>query len=122
VVEEVAGLPLLVDEPALVEVPIDRLEDRDAASSLVDGEPLGGRELERLRELARDLSRPRLDQAGRVNALLGGVQVARVGGDKAVRVSAFVHPPTCIGSLERKDDPARRTRSLASRPHRAADG
>jgi len=109
VVEEVAGLPLSVDEPALIEITIDRLEDRDAASCLVDGEPLSRRELERLRELARDLSRSRLDQAGRVNALLGRVQVARVGGDKAFRVSAFVHLPACIGSLERKDDPARRT-------------
>ena len=42
-----------------------------------------------------------------------------MGGDEAFRVSALVHPPTSIGSLERKDDPARRTRALASR---AADG
>ena len=121
-VEEVAGLPLLVDEPALIEITIDRLEDRDAASSLVDREPLGRRKLERLRQLACDLGRSRLDQARRVNALLGRVQVARLGGDKALRVSALVHPPTCIGSRERKDDPTRRTRSPASRPHRAADG
>jgi hypothetical protein len=109
-VQQVAGLALPVDEPALVEVAIDRLQDRDAASGLVHREPLGGREFERLRELGRDLSRSCLDQAGRVNALLGGVEVARVGGDEALRVSALVPPPTSIGSLERKDDPARGTR------------
>ena len=72
-VEQVAGLTFPVEEPALVELPIDRLQNRDAASGLVHGEPLGRRELERLRELGRDLSRSRLDQAGRVNALLDGV-------------------------------------------------
>jgi len=72
-VEQVAGLTFPVEEPALVELPIDRLQNRDAASGLVHREPLGRRELERLRELGRDLSRSRLDQAGRVNALLDGV-------------------------------------------------
>jgi hypothetical protein len=41
VVEEVSGLSFLVDEPTLIELAIDRLEDRDATSSLVDREPLG---------------------------------------------------------------------------------
>ena len=36
----------LIDKPALVEIPIDRLQNRDAASGLVDGEPLGRREFE----------------------------------------------------------------------------
>ncbi len=120
-VEQVAGLAFPVDEPALVEVAIDRLQNRDAASSLVHGEQLGRRELKRPRQLARDLSRPRLDQAGRVNALLDGVQVAGLGGDEAVRVSALVRPATSIGSLERKDDPPG-TRSPASRPQRRRSG
>jgi hypothetical protein len=34
VVEEVSGLSFLVDEPTLIELAIDRLEDRDATSSL----------------------------------------------------------------------------------------
>lgn len=41
VVEEVAGVPLCVDEPALIEVAIDCFEDRDAASGLENGQPLG---------------------------------------------------------------------------------
>ena len=76
-----------------------------AASSLVRGEPLGRRELERPRELARDLSRSHLDQEGRVNPLLDGVQVARLGGDEPLRVSARVHP-----------------QPLSNRSSRAADG
>jgi hypothetical protein len=94
VVEQVAGLPLLVDEPALVELTIDRFQDRDAASGFMRGEPLGGRELERLRQLAGDLSRSRLDQARRVNALPGRVHVARLRGNEALRVSLAVHPPS----------------------------
>jgi hypothetical protein len=56
VVKQVAGLTVLVDEPALIEITIDRLEDRDAAGSLMHRQPLGRRELERLGEFARDLS------------------------------------------------------------------
>ena len=69
-VEEVAGLALLVDESALVEIAIDRLEDCHATSSLVHGELLCRRELGRLRELACDLGRPCLDQPWRMNACL----------------------------------------------------
>lgn len=54
-------------------------------------EPLDRREFERLRELARDLGRPRLKQAGRVDALLGRVQVARMGGDERLRMAVLVH-------------------------------
>jgi hypothetical protein len=36
VVKQIAGSPLVVDEAALVEIAIDRLEDRDAACGLLN--------------------------------------------------------------------------------------
>src|SRR5207247_10158142 len=63
VVEQVAGLSPPVDETALVEVTVDRLQDRHAAGGLVHGQALRGRELERVRQLAGDYGRPLPDQS-----------------------------------------------------------
>src|SRR5712691_4053676 len=91
VVQQVPRLPPLVLETALIEITIDRLQDRYGTSSLVNRKPLRRRELERLRQLGHDLGRPRLDQAWRVDTVLDRVQVARLRGDKAFWVAAIVH-------------------------------
>ena len=91
VVEEIARLSSLIFETALVKITVNGLEDGHAAGSLVDGEALGGRKLERSSQVGRDLGRARLDQAGRVDALLGRVQVARVGRNEAFWIAALVH-------------------------------
>jgi hypothetical protein len=44
--EEIARTSLVVNETALIQISIDRLEDRNAACSFLNGQPLGGRELE----------------------------------------------------------------------------
>ena len=63
-VEQIAGCALPIDETALVEVTVDRFEDRDAAGSLMNCNEVQGRELARLGELRHDLHRPRLEQTG----------------------------------------------------------
>ena len=63
-VEEVARRSVLVDETALIQITIDRLKDRAATGGLLNCEPLSRRKLERLRELVRNLSGSRLNEAG----------------------------------------------------------
>ncbi len=86
----------------------------------------GGEELERLSQFACDLGPSRLDQAGRVDAVLGRVQVARVGRDEALRVTALVHRPTSIGLVGRKNDPSKagapRSRAAAAPPESSGTG
>jgi hypothetical protein len=91
VVEQITRYTVLIDESALIKIAIDCLEDRDAASRLVHGESLSRRELEPLREVGGDLSRPRLDQTRRMNPVLDGVEVPWMGTNKALRISALVH-------------------------------
>ena len=90
-VQEIAGLSALVDEPAFVEIAINGLEDGDAPTHLLDRHALRERELERIVQVGDDLRCPRLDEAGRMDAVLRSVGVTRVRRDESSWIAVVVH-------------------------------
>ena len=91
VVQNGTRLATPVDKSALVEVTIDGVEYGSAMSNLVHGNTLRRRKLEEPKELLLDLTRPRLYQSTRVDAVARGVCVSGMGSNECSGIAVLVH-------------------------------